>query len=201
MHEKELKEAIREYGGILPLYHAFYVEAIRPHCSSAMESIDFLAGFIKMSNETNGHYNQTPELERAVLNNLENLISNAASIRRYFWPVRSGKHNLHKERGQTLRAKFGIDEDSPLRDKNLRDFLEHFDEKLDNYLWEKPVTGSVIPFYVGGVPDTRGVPLHVFRAYYIDIGIFESLGTRYEVQPIVDELVKIEKVLEKYWDV
>ena len=196
MSEEELKEAIMEYGGILPPHHAFYMEAIRPHCDSAMKSVDFLASFIKMSNETKGHYEQTPELERSILDHLENLISNAAAIRRYLWPIRDGKHNLHKERGRSLRSMFGIDCNSPLKDKKLRDFLEHFDEKLDNYLWERLVTGSVVPFYVGGVPDTRGVPFHVFRAYYFDIGVFESLGTRYEVQPIVNELAKIEKVLK-----
>jgi hypothetical protein len=149
-----------------------------------------------MTNDTKGDYEQTPELEREILDNLENLITNAAAIRRYFWPVRSGKNNLHEERGKTLRVMFGVDEESPLKNKELRDFLEHFDEKLDNYLWEAPITGTVIPFHVGGVPDLNGVPLHVFRAYYIDIGVFESLGTRFEIQPIVNELIKIEDVLE-----
>lgn len=179
------------------MYYVFYVEAIRPHCSSAMQSIEFLADYIQMTNETKGNFDQTAELSRAVLGSLENLVTNAAAIRRYFWPVRDGKHNLHAERGKTLREKFRIGDESPLKDKRLRDFLEHFDEKLDNYLWDKPVTGHVIPFYVGGLPNSGGVPLHVFRAYYIDVGVFESLGTRYEIQPIVDEIVKIAQVLKE----
>ncbi|HXU94588.1 MAG TPA: hypothetical protein VFP33_13110 [Gallionella sp.] len=197
MLEENREAAIKEYGGVLPMYYAFYVEAIRPHCSSAMQSIEYLADYIQMTNDTQGNFDQTAELSRAVLDHLENLVTNAAAIRRYFWPVRDGKHNLHTERGKTLRARFCIGDNSPLEDKRLRDFLEHFDEKLDTYLWDKPVTGHVIPFYVGGSPNTGGVPLHVFRAYYIDVGVFESLGTRYEIQPIADEIIKIAQVLEK----
>lgn len=61
-------------------------------------------------------------------------------------------------------------------------------------MWDKPITGHVIQFYVGASPDSGGVPLHVFRAYYIDVGVFESLGTRYEIQPIADEIMKIAQV-------
>ncbi|KAF3984548.1 MAG: hypothetical protein HFP81_01700 [Methylococcales symbiont of Hymedesmia sp. n. MRB-2018] len=56
---------------------------------------------------------------------------------------------------------------------------------------EKPVVGRVLPAYVGGAIESNGVPVHLFRAFYIDIGIYETLGIRYEVQPIVDELCKI----------
>ncbi|WP_348673376.1 hypothetical protein [uncultured Abyssibacter sp.] len=196
MFEEDRKSAIKEYGGVLPMHYAFYIEAIRPHCLSAMRSIEYLADYIQMTNQTKGDFDQAVELSRAVLDNLENLVINAAAIRRYFWPVREGKHNLHSERGKALREKFRIGDDSPLKDKRLRDFLEHFDEKLDAYLWSKPITGHVIPYYVGGFPKSGGVPLHVFRAYYIDVGVFESLGTRYEIQPIADEVMNIAQVLE-----
>jgi len=64
--------------------------------------------------------------------------------------------------------------------------MEHFDEKLSDYL-EQDVVGNVYPSYVGPRPDTD-VPTHMFRAYFLDAGEFEILGKRYAIQPLADEI-------------
>jgi len=187
----ELKQAIKEYGGIQPPHLVFYMESIRFNVNAAMNSIEFLAEFIEMSNESKGEYEMTRKLQTNILDHLQNVLTHAASLSRYFWPSKPGKNSLHEERAKTLRGHFGLDEKSPLRNRKLRNQLEHFDENLDNYLWSKSLVGNVIPAYVGGEVDNNGVPTHMFRAFYIDSGIFETLGVRHEVQPIVDELCKI----------
>jgi hypothetical protein len=35
------------------------------------------------------------------------------------------------------------------------------------------------------------VPSHIFRAYYVDLGVFEMLGRRYEIEPLADEVVRV----------
>jgi hypothetical protein len=187
----ELKQLIEEYGGIQAAHFAFYMESIRFSSEAAMNSIDYLAEFINVTNETEGHYEMTGELQTIVLDHLQNILTHAAALSRYFWPSKPGKYDVHQKRAERLRAEFDLNDDSPLKNRNLRNQLEHFDENLDNYLWSKSLVGYVIPAYVGGVFDSDGVPTHLFRAFYIDIGIFETLGQRYEVQPIVDELCKI----------
>ena len=72
--------------------------------------------------------------------------------------------------------------------------IEHFDEKLDEYLKEG-IAGHILPEYVGLMREPDGVPVHHFRAYYLDTGTFEMLGKRYDVQPIVEELSRIHEVL------
>jgi hypothetical protein len=72
--------------------------------------------------------------------------------------------------------------------------MEHFDERLDKYCREGLV-GNVFHQYVGPVPRKPEVPSHVFRAYYTDQGVFEVLGQRYEMQPIVDEIAAIHESL------
>lgn len=47
------------------MYYVFYIEAIRHHCSSAMQSIEYIADYIQMTNDTQGNYDQTAELSRA----------------------------------------------------------------------------------------------------------------------------------------
>jgi hypothetical protein len=62
------------------------------------------------------------------------LIYNAAVISKLFWPPRS--ENKHKgqrasARGEYLRSLLGIEDNHPIRDRTLRNHLEHYDERLD----------------------------------------------------------------------
>lgn len=44
------------------------------------------------------------------------------------------KSSLAQARGKRLRERFGIQEGSPLQSRELRNALEHFDERLDDFL-------------------------------------------------------------------
>ena len=85
-------------------------------------------------------------------------------------------------------------DESPLKDRELRNCIEHFDERLDHYL-SKLIIGHIIPSYVGEAPEKCEVPQHIFRAYYSDIGTFVILGARYKIQPIVDEIFRLDRIL------
>lgn len=192
-----LEHLINQMGGIQPPHLAFYVESIRFNTEAAMHSIAFIADFIDMTNAQQGDYEMTRKLQTQILDHLQNILIHAASLSRYFWPSKEGMHKLHKKRAATLRQLFGIKDNSPLKNRRLRNQLEHFDENLDSYLWEKPLVGYVLPAYVGGEMEGNGVPVHLFRAYYIDTGVFETLGIRHEIQPIADEIGQIYSNLSK----
>lgn len=117
----------------------------------------------------------------------------AAALSRYFWPT-STNNDRYTARGEQLRAALGIAEDCPLKGRQLRNHIDHFDEKLDEYLKEG-IVGHILPEYVGLMRESDGVPEHHFRAYYLDTATFEMLGKRYDVQPIVEELSRIHEVL------
>ncbi|PSV98971.1 hypothetical protein [Photobacterium lipolyticum] len=179
------------FEGIQPPHVAFYSESIRFHVESAMSSIDALASFAEMTNQTNGSYEITGGMQDDLLNHLQNLFLHSATVSRYFWPSKPGKNELHKKRAKQLQEAFGIEDSSPLKSRKLRNKLEHFDENLDLYLNNKPIVGYILPAYVGGEIESEGVPVHIFRAFYIDTGEFEVLGDKFKVQPIVDEICKI----------
>ena len=127
-----------------------------------------------------------------VLNDLQNVLVMAAGLSRYFWPVRQ----QHEDRGLSLRIQFKVADDSPLRVRNVRNEIEHFDEKLDLY-FSRPVVGVIIPQYVGPYRETDGVPGHYFRAYYTDRGIFEVLGNQFPMVPLVEEIARIDVLLRR----
>jgi hypothetical protein len=122
---------------------------------------------------------------------LQNIILQAAALSRYFWPVRPG----HEARGAHLRAALAVEETSPLRNRHLRNEIEHFDEKIDAYL-EDGIAGYIVPAYIGTLPPVNdGVPTHMFKAYYLDAGVFEMLGQRYDIQPIAAEIQRLHELL------
>lgn len=171
-------------------HQAFYIQSMLFNSTSAMRSVEHLNALMAavMRNSPENPFGALPVSR--YLSELQNLLVHAAALSRYFWPVR-GKHEW---RGDYLRKTFRIDDDSSLKSRDLRNAIEHFDEKLDIYL-EAGIAGYIFPEYIGPTHETEGVPFHLFRAYYVDTGNFQLLNNQYEIQPIVKEVGRLHEML------
>jgi len=173
---------------IWPPHEAFYIDSMLFSTVAAAASVDAVAGTLEAVER--GELARTDIDEDAFLNHLQHIVLQGAALSRFFWPVRAG----HSARGAYLRTSLGITDASPLKSRDLRNALEHFDERLDRYL-EANVVGYILPRFVGRTPQKDGAPAHLFRAYFIDRGVFSLLGQEYEMQPIVDEIARIHDLL------
>ena len=170
--------------GIWPPYEAFYIQAMLFNSRAAVASIERISDVLeKLADGSSGESLQTLN-SGELLNNLQNIMIHGAALSRYFWPVRGGQ-----ARAELLRTALGVTEDSPLKNRGLRNEMEHFDEKLDAYVSDG-VAGYIFPEYVGQLPEDDA-PAHMFRAYYVDAGIFEMLGKRYEIEPLANEIIRV----------
>jgi hypothetical protein len=192
------ENAVASTPDIQPMFEAFYLESMLFNSRSALTSFQQLSDMLAEGHWAAGD-SQTDNRWNEMLDALQNAISKSAALARCFWPVRDGKSGEHKRRGSQLRQAFAVADESPLRGKNLRDSLEHFDERLDRYL-ASGIVGHVLPSYVGYAPANRDIPLHVFRAYYVDTGVFEILGEQYQIPPLVDEILRLHAILERCID-
>jgi hypothetical protein len=156
--------------------------------SSALASLEHVNAILEGTPESGG--SQRRPVQDEVLDGLQNIVLQGGSLSRYFWPIRPGR----EARGELLRAACGVTEGSPLKSRELRNALEHFDERLDDYLMTS-IVGFILPQYVGPLPEREEVPSHIFRAYYTDHGLFELLGNRYPIDPIVGEIGRIHERL------
>jgi hypothetical protein len=52
------------------------------------------------------------------------------------------------------------------------------------------ITGYIFPEYVGPLQEDDA-PLHIFRAYDVDAGIFGMLSKRYEIEPSANEILRV----------
>ncbi|MDD2775798.1 MAG: hypothetical protein PHU06_07575 [Gallionella sp.] len=173
-------------------FEAFYIQSMLFNSSSAVRSIARLDEIFDKLPEQLTHKDIRQLPTKAILNELQNMVLQSAALSRYFWPVRKN----HESRGKYLREAFDVDELSPLFSRDLRNALEHFDERLDNYV-ASGVVGYVFPEYVGLKPEDEGVPGHFFRAYFVDSSEFRLLNEEFKIVPLANELLSIHDHLAK----
>jgi hypothetical protein len=170
---------------IFPPFEAFYITSLLFCTESALSSASAVMDLLEE--------NQNRKFEfppRLTLDQLQNIANQGAAISRYFWP----SDPKYAKRGSALRVALKVEDSSPLRERKLRNIVEHFDEYLDDFL-KKCLAGQFIPDYFGPKPpDDRG-PLMFFRAFFTNTGEFEILGQIFPLQPIVDEIQRIHKLL------
>lgn len=174
---------------IQPPHVVFYALSISFCTSSAVRSIEAVADVMEHLASSDSDDPMGDIDSHAVLNELQNIVVQGAAVSRYFWP----SDKSHEARGRELRQQYRVTEDSPLKSRDLRNMIEHFDEKLDDYL-AKGIVGHIIPHYFGLEGKSNGVPKHFFRAYFINVGVFEILGKRYEIEPIAKELWRLNEL-------
>lgn len=181
---------------IYPHCEAFYIMSMIFNCDSALDSLDVVDAIFEEMHK-NEDLTVLNDYTDDILNNLQNIVGQGASLSRFFWPARCGKTNEHELRAKRLREAFGIDDSSPLKNRDLRNAIEHYDEKLDTYLKGR-VIGNILPKYIGPEPERHGVPHHFFRAYFVDKAVFEILGHRLNIEPLVNEIYRINDLLTEF---
>lgn len=178
--------------GIWPPHEAFYLEALLYLTTAALHAADEVAIALEHGSQ---HQSDSPEWQEAahtIIDGVQTLATHAAAISRYFWPSRS--QPPHRRRGERLRTGLGVSEESPLKSRELRNHLEHFDERLDDFC-RNLLAGHVLPTYVGPLGPAPEVPTILFRAYYTDCAVLEVLGLRFEMEPLLNAIQDLHQSL------
>ena len=160
------------------------------HTDSAARSIHILERWLVLVNADDERALQLPK--PALFHELQNILHQFGCLSRYFFPARTAP--LHTARAKQLREAFEVTDDSPLADRELRNALEHFDERLDKY-FSGHVVGQIIPDLVDYKQPESDVPLHVFKGFYVDDLTFVLLGQAHAMQPIIVELIRLHHLL------
>ncbi|UOQ99918.1 hypothetical protein MUN81_10545 [Hymenobacter sp. 5317J-9] len=144
---------------------------------------------------------------------LHAFISHAANVSKIFWPIvspmRKNESLADYEqrlpriiRGRELREIYTIPDDSVLRLRNMRDNIEHYDERLDEFLnwWSENGANQTIadvmllePAYI----QQHGLPSFRMRQYDCVNKIFYFQGQQLELQPIEAELTRVVNMVMK----
>lgn len=182
--EAALRLAVDQWGGIYAPYEAFYIQSIIYSSNAAV-------GAFKRYSQAVVNDHDAAELVSAI----QEALTHAASLSRFFWPA--SKRGITRARGVKLRAAFDMDA-SPLENRELRNALEHFDERLDEFLVSGP-TGICFPGPLVQphhlADDKAGI---IFRMVDPFEFIFVILGKKYEFYEVFIEVERILEVAKKY---
>jgi hypothetical protein len=110
----------------------YYVMSECYRAISALDELERLAGIREVLQ---------PGVERlelkSILDQLRLALMASASVSRVFWPVRNASKKA-RARATRLKELFGLDDDHPLASRRLRNSIEHFDERLDEWVGVAP---------------------------------------------------------------
>ena len=176
---------VNDCGGIQPAYVAFYVEAIFYAAERSRLAFDRFSDLVA----TDGSPSD-------IVASVHEALGHAAALSRFFFPVDRGP--LPRARAANLRQLFAISNGSALQDRALRNALEHFDERLDDYLLGD-IAGYLFPGPMVAdaalADDPNG---HIFRMVDPDTETFVLLGRRHafgamraEIAAIADLAVRL----------
>lgn len=184
------KEIAKNWEGIYPTYEAFYIHSIKYSLERALESFwRYGDGLEKGDSEL-------------AVSSIHEAFTHAAGLSRFFWPSSMGRKNkkglseLKEKRALKLRKAFNLNDSSPLKNRKLRDALEHFDERLDQYLLSNLV-GNVFPGAIVDRLEQSSQPItHAFKLVDPEQAAFSLLGEVHFFEPLCVELARISEIVD-----
>lgn len=185
-------EILERCGGIAPGYEIFYIECIDIALDSAIKSYVQLNHIINDSD-----FNGGVLIAKELINLAENIITQSAILSKYFKPPTNNR--IHLLRSKRLREMYAIEDDNLILNRDFRNHIEHFDEKLDRFLNPPdPFIGTLSPFCLLDQSSDLNNVAHVFRAYVLNEEKYISLNETFEINPIMKEIDRLKELNVKY---
>ncbi|MBZ5672320.1 MAG: hypothetical protein LAO04_21690 [Acidobacteriia bacterium] len=184
---------VEQFEGIHPPYEAFYIRSI---AYSAGRARDAFLRFEAAKAVRDTADNQVSSIHEA--------LGHATSLSRFFWPSglrsrssaasekpKAALKKLKDARALKLRNAFDLNDESPLKNRKLRDSLEHFDERLDSYLLKQDC-GYFFPDAMIGDLEAADNPVgHLFKLVDPDRACFVLLGEAHYFGALRKEVERI----------
>jgi hypothetical protein len=134
------------------------------------------------------------EFTAEVFRTIHSLLTHASNISRLLWPglpyrMKPERRDRMQSRSARLREALALPEgDHPLRSRELRDHLEHFDERLDE--WAATSEHHNLAQDIIGPPEAlAGIkPTDRMRWYDPYTATFHFRGEVYSIQQVIDAL-------------
>lgn len=177
---------INKFAGINPPTEAFYIRSILYSASRARNAFERFA-----------EVRSTAVQDQDQVSLIHEALGHAASLSRFFWPSKLGGRktkvltSLKEARAARLRQSFELGDNSPLKNRKLRDFLEHFDERLDQYFLRND-SGYFFPDAMIGEATLADDPSgHIFKLVDPTSFCFVLLGEKHFFKGLREEVFRI----------
>lgn len=194
---------------------AVYASEIAKQCQFALGAIEQLNHALKALSESSGPQQQGREcFHNEVFRSIHSFLTHTSNISRLLWapiPTRGNGESdeayearisakLPVARALALRAAFGLPDDHVLKSRRLRDLLEHFDEKLDEWR-TMSVHRNIVNDYIGPKNGIVGiVETDMMRWFDPSTNNFTFRGETFDLQALAsatDQMLPIALRVER----
>ncbi len=187
-----------------------YLKEIEAQASFALNAIGAINNALDRFNKAHDDHNSelTTRLHQEIFRTLHSFLTHASNVSRLLWPAppRRQRHETKKDydvrclkifklvRGADLRSALGLPEHGHvLKSRKLRDHLEHFDERLDE--WQRT---SVRRNFVQDIIAPKGAisgfeESDMMRWFDPQAKAVYFRGQEYDIQQLVDGVSEIHK--------
>jgi hypothetical protein len=149
---------------------------------------------IDFNNLTQALDNYETRQTRIVWFHLSSFLSHAAMISKYLSPI--NPRGVKKDRMEILRKKLNVDDNSEVLPRDARDNVEHFDERIDNWIGGDGTILEIVLDNRARFDYLKVDEKHVKRMLLQEELIFVSEkrdGSKFELElgPLFDEIKRI----------
>lgn len=127
-------------------FEFYYVRELEVQSQLAIYSFSSIGSTLKQLRAPGISWEDWEQLFRLVFREVHSFLTHVSNVSKLFWPeisssvpkdeMKRARRQRTIDRGEHLRTLFHITLDSPLANRALRNHLEHFDERLDDFLHE-----------------------------------------------------------------
>ena len=192
-----------------------YANEIKRQCEFAESAINHLNYSLQQLHACDVDPNQRHFFYSEVFRNIHSFLTHASNVSRMFWlSTPTKKKNESDEdykarllkldkvaRAEALKREYSLKENSVLKNRNLRDHLEHYEERLDH--WRKNSKNrNIAPENIGSLSSIRPSPdaLDNMRQFDPNRNIYMFHGEEYDLQSIataISEILSLGQNLEE----
>ncbi|MGA2532107.1 MAG: hypothetical protein ABSG19_03625 [Candidatus Aminicenantales bacterium] len=123
---------------------------------------------------------------------LQSLLIALGNISKILWPIKKKNEN----RGIELRSALNVKDDSPLKNRDLRNLFEHFDEKVDEWFGAAERQG----FSDRNVGSMEGVIIPSekgrLRVFDPETWTLTCLGEEYKLGPVIQAAYELYEAIQ-----
>lgn len=176
-----------------------YLREIEAQCRYAIYAIDILDIVMSEFKLNKKDREKREYFLREIFRALHSFLTHTSNISKIFWPVEQGKKQATRAaRALHLKELLEMSDNDPIKNRDLRNHLEHYDERLD--LWsETSLHKNMASDSIGDWGSIQGIrDEDVMRWYDPADKSFRFRGIRYDIHALFLAVVALHQKLSPH---
>jgi hypothetical protein len=180
-----------------------YVNEIAGQARFSLNAIGVLNDSLRHLHSPCQNSDESRFFHAEVFRQTHSLLTHASNISRLFWPPKAKPHKGEEKssfadrasftemRGATLRKLFELEDCNPLKNRTIRDHLEHYDERLDHWSNTSAIR-NIASDTIGPPNSIVGLdPADTMRWFDPTRNALRFRGEEFELQPLATSINQI----------